>query len=66
MSEDPIIRCNFCGLTQHQVKKIVASTDSGTNICSDCVIICVRVMIEGDKEEPSAPPTVESPPTTAA
>ena len=41
--------CSFCGKADHEVKILITSPSS--NICGECVALCVRVMAttwEGD------------------
>lgn len=35
--------CSFCGKSEHDVKKMVASDKA--IICDECVIVCMRVMM---------------------
>ena len=39
------IRCNFCGKTQNQVRKLIAGPN-GVYICDECIDICQEIIIE--------------------
>lgn len=41
------IYCSFCGRPNHQVLKMVKGP--GTNICSECTMICVQFLILEDR-----------------
>jgi len=44
MTVKSIYKCSFCGVTEHQAKRIIArgGRDEAA-ICSDCVVQCVMV-----------------------
>ncbi len=44
------IRCNFCGKTQDQVRKLIAGP-GGAYICDECVDICAEIIEEEFEEE---------------
>ena len=44
------IRCNFCGKTQDQVRKLIA----GAYICDECVDICAEIIEEEFEEDEAA------------
>lgn len=52
MSEDikparnSVFRCSFCAKTQMQVRKIIAGPE--VNICNECVLLCVEVLLMPD------------------
>ena len=39
--------CSFCGKNHTQVKKTVAASNN-INICNECVLLCVDIMISSD------------------
>jgi hypothetical protein len=41
--------CNFCGKTQHQVKKLIAGPD--VYICDECVGLCTEILEEEQQKE---------------
>ncbi len=45
------IRCNFCGKTQEQVRKLIAGP-GGAYICDECVDICAEIIEEEFEDEP--------------
>jgi len=47
-----VLRCSFCGKSEHEVKKLVAGPR--VYICDHCVEICNQVMADADT---SAAPT---------
>ena len=52
-SEEPNLRCSFCGKTQHKVKALVAGP--GVAICDACVELCNSVIAaipEGSERKP--------------
>jgi ATP-dependent Clp protease ATP-binding subunit ClpX len=49
MSDDPAIRCSFCGKSQRQVKSLFAGP--GVYICSDRVELATEIL-----EDESGPP----------
>ena len=55
-----IVRCSFCGRSQNDVPRLVASSTSATAICAPCVIRCVEVLISGN-DEPATPMFVTTP-----
>lgn len=40
----PQVTCSFCGKPAEQVEKMI--TGAGVHICSDCVIMCHRILEE--------------------
>ncbi len=42
--------CSFCGKSQSETKKLIASPDGLAFICDDCVRICKDIMSEDPKE----------------
>ena len=44
------IRCNFCGKSQDQVRKLIAGP-GGAYICDECVDICAEIIEEEFEEE---------------
>ncbi len=62
-TNDPNLKCSFCGKTQDQVKKLIAGPD--VCICDECIELCNEILDEelfnfkqDEKEEP-AEATVE-------
>lgn len=45
----PTHKCSFCDKTNIEVKHIIAGP--GVSICDECVLLCVEIMIKGDREE---------------
>jgi len=41
-----VLRCSFCGKSEHEVKKLVAGPN--VFICDECVEICNQVMADAD------------------
>ena len=46
-----LLKCNFCGKTQKQVKKLIAGP--GVYICDECIELCNEIIIE-ELQESSA------------
>lgn len=38
-----LFRCSFCTKSQHEVRKIIAGPT--VNICDECVLLCVEILI---------------------
>ncbi len=45
-----LVRCSFCGRSQNDVARLVASNTSDAAICAPCVVRCVEVLITGADE----------------
>lgn len=45
-------RCSFCGKPQSDVKKLISSPTTATNICDECVEICKEIIKEEQVETP--------------
>lgn len=43
-SDDPNLKCSFCGKTQDQVKKLIAGPD--VCICDECIELCNEILDE--------------------
>jgi ATP-dependent protease Clp ATPase subunit len=43
MTEEIVVKCNFCDRTREQVFQLVANP-SGIAICNECVAECVRII----------------------
>ena len=41
---DGLLHCSFCGLSQGQVAKLIAGPN--VYICSDCLKICIQILVE--------------------
>lgn len=41
--------CAFCGRSPGEVKKIIAGKYA--NICNECVVLCVDVLVNGETEQ---------------
>lgn len=41
--------CSFCGKTQHEVKRLVASPDGSSFICDTCIEICKEIVREQEQ-----------------
>jgi ATP-dependent Clp protease ATP-binding subunit ClpX len=39
-----LLKCNFCGKTQKQVKKLIAGP--GVYICDECIELCNEIIVE--------------------
>jgi ATP-dependent Clp protease ATP-binding subunit ClpX len=46
-----LLKCNFCGKTQKQVKKLIAGP--GVYICDECIELCNEIIIEELQESSS-------------
>jgi ATP-dependent Clp protease ATP-binding subunit ClpX len=57
---DDILRCSFCGKSQHEVKKLIAGP--AVYICNECVDICNEIMVEEPAPEPAPQPRLPKPP----
>ena len=52
-TDEPALRCSFCGKTQHEVKALVAGP--GVAICEACVTLCngvIAAIPEGPERKP--------------
>ncbi|HEX4767233.1 MAG TPA: ClpX C4-type zinc finger protein [Lichenihabitans sp.] len=49
-----LVRCAFCGRSQNDVARLVASNTSDAAICAPCVVRVVEVLITG-ADEPTEP-----------
>ncbi|PYS51839.1 MAG: hypothetical protein DMF68_03015 [Acidobacteria bacterium] len=49
-----VLRCSFCGKSEHEVKKLVAGPR--VYICDSCVEICNQVMADADTTAPAPSP----------
>ncbi len=47
--DTPILRCSFCGKTQHEVRKLIAGPT--VYICDECVELCNDIIAEEWEEE---------------
>ncbi len=60
-SEEPRLRCSFCGKNQDQVKKLIAGPD--VYVCDECVELCNEILdeefYEGDGEKKAEGETKE-------
>ena len=51
-----ILKCSFCGKSQHQVTKIIAGP--GVYICDECIALCNEIIVsETSGHDPVTPPT---------
>ena len=41
--------CSFCGKKQHQVWRLIAGP--GVYICSECILLCVEMLIDGSQAD---------------
>jgi ATP-dependent Clp protease ATP-binding subunit ClpX len=57
---DDMLRCSFCGKSQHEVKKLIAGPT--VYICNECVDICNEIMAEDPAPEPAQQPRLPKPP----
>jgi len=57
-----IVTCNFCGLSQKEVKKIIAGPAS-IHICDRCVSVCAAIIARVDNRPitPPLPPVLAKP-----
>ena len=54
-----ICRCSFCGLSQNDVDRLVASSNSATAICTKCTMRVLEVFATGDDLPDSIEPCFE-------
>ena len=40
-----IVRCSFCGLSQNNVPRLVASSTSFTAICTSCTLAVIEMFV---------------------
>ncbi len=65
-SDDPNLKCSFCGKTQDQVKKLIAGPD--VCICDECIELCNEILdeelfnLKQDEKVSDIEQTVEAPP----
>ena len=56
----PTYRCNFCGKSQEQVRKLIAGP-GGVYICDECVRLCQEILDAEERtahlRDTQAPPT---------
>lgn len=38
--------CNFCGKTEHEVKKLIAGPT--VFICDECTLLCMAIILQAD------------------
>ena len=46
---DYIYKCSFCGKSEKEAKKLIASPGGDAYICDECVSICKDIMTENIK-----------------
>lgn len=44
MSKGDILKCSFCGKSQHQVVKLIAGP--GVYICDQCIELCNQIIVD--------------------
>ncbi len=54
--DNDLLRCSFCGKSQHEVRKLIAGPT--VYICNECVEVCLDIISEDRKEEARARRTV--------
>lgn len=47
MTDTPTLYCNFCGKSQHEVRKLIAGPL--VFICDECVVVCSDIIHEDVK-----------------
>jgi len=65
-SGEPTLYCDFCGRSQHEVRKLIAGPDVG--ICDICTDLCIGIIVEeveevtkpGEKPQPRDMPHLQS------
>ncbi len=50
--ESELLRCSFCGKSQHEVKKLIAGPT--VYICNECVEVCLDIIADDRIEEKRA------------
>ena len=50
MQKDTNLNCSFCGKSQAEVKRLIASPSGDSFICDECVDICKEIIKEGSKD----------------
>ena len=43
---DKDLRCSFCGKSQTEVKRLIASPSGDSFICDECIATCKDILIE--------------------
>src|SRR4051812_31908962 len=46
--------CNFCGKSQHEIRKLIASGDSKVFICDECTDLAKSIVEEADDKARAA------------
>jgi len=60
VTNDSNLYCSFCGKGRKEVNKIIAGVGMSSNICSECVDLCYKVLKEDrSKEKKIAQKTIE-------
>lgn len=49
MTKNSIMICSFCGRSQPEVKKFIASPTGDAFICEDCILVCNSIIKNDDK-----------------
>jgi ATP-dependent protease Clp ATPase subunit len=44
MAKADVLKCSFCGESQHQVVKLIAGP--GVYICDECIELCNQIIVE--------------------
>lgn len=42
MADDPTLYCDFCGKSQHEVRKLIAGPKN--YICDECIELCMDII----------------------
>ncbi len=51
-----LLRCSFCGKSEHDVRKLIAGGGNTVLICDECVEICVDIIRDSNgTEQPRHP-----------
>ena len=49
MAKNNIMICSFCGRSQPEVKKFIASPSGDAFICEDCILVCNSIIKNDDR-----------------
>ena len=49
MTKNNIMTCSFCGRSQPEVKKFIASPSGNAFICEDCILVCGKIINTDNK-----------------
>ena len=52
-TEQTVITCNFCGISQHEAKRMIVGVDKDGSpaICNKCIELAYTILTKEDKDD---------------